>query len=174
MYTKAKLLGHPIHPMLVAFPVAFYSATVVAYVTCAVTGNQFVFRLGVVANVAGVVGAAAAAVPGFVDWAFGIPSGHPAKAIGLEHMLLNVGALGLFGTDAWIQYRQWSDPSPSYVAAIALAACGMALTLAAGFLGWKLVQKHHVGIDMTVEQERIDVVQASRPARATDAIIHGA
>ena len=31
MYSKVKIAGHPIHPMLVAFPVAFYTATLVCY-----------------------------------------------------------------------------------------------------------------------------------------------
>jgi hypothetical protein len=33
---------------------------------------------------------------------------------------------------------------------------GVLLTLAAGFLGWKMVQRHHVGIDLTAEQERLE------------------
>ena len=37
MYSKAKLAGHPIHPMLVAFPIAFYTATVVTLIIYAAT-----------------------------------------------------------------------------------------------------------------------------------------
>jgi uncharacterized membrane protein len=177
MYSKAKLLGHPVHPMLVGFPVAFYTATLASYGAYAATGDHFWFQLGVVANLAGVVGAAFAAVPGFIDWAMGIPSGHPAKAVGLEHLLLNVTALLLFGIDAYLQYGQWSDPTPSSGVAIALAAVGMGLTVAAGFLGWNMVQKHHVGIDLTADQPRIDIVQAgrdSRPSRASQPAPHRA
>ena len=60
-----------------------------------------------------------------------------------------------------------NEPTPAYVAAVARAALGIGLTLAAGFLGWNMVQKHHVGIDMTPEQERIDDVQAGRPGGAS-------
>src|SRR6185436_4006263 len=77
MYSKAKVLGHPVHPMLVSFPIAFYTATLIAYGVYAATDNRFWFQLGVVANFAGVVTALAAAIPGFIDWAFGIPAGHP-------------------------------------------------------------------------------------------------
>lgn len=174
MYSKAKFLGHPIHPMLVGFPVAFYTATLIAYGVYAVTGSQFAFHLGVVANIAGVVGAGLAAVPGFIDWAFGVPSGHSAKATGLQHMLLNVSALAFFGLDAYLQYGQWNEPIPSSGAALALAGVGVALTIAAGFLGWNMVQKGHIGIDMTVEQERIDVEQSARPARPERPVTHGA
>ncbi len=63
MYSKAKLFGHPIHPMLVSFPIAFYTGAFIAYLVSALTGESFWFRVGLVANIAGVVGAAAAAVP---------------------------------------------------------------------------------------------------------------
>jgi hypothetical protein len=32
MYSKVKLFGHPIHPMLVAYPIAFCTATLVAFI----------------------------------------------------------------------------------------------------------------------------------------------
>jgi len=148
MESKANILGHPIHPMLVGFPVAFYLATLIAYVIYALTGSTFAFRVGVTANVAGVANAAIAAVPGFIDWAFAIPKGHPAKAIGLEHMILNVSALVLFGIDAFMQVAHWNDAAPDSFAAIALASVGSVLTFAAGYLGWKMVQMHHVGVDV--------------------------
>jgi uncharacterized membrane protein len=165
MYSKAKVLGHPIHPMLVGFPVAFYTATLISYIAYAASGDAFWFKVGVVANLAGVAGAAAAAIPGFIDWAFGIPNDHPAKATGLEHMLLNVGALAFFGINAFLQYGQWNDPNPAYRAAIALSAVGMGFVMAAGFLGWKLVQKHHVGVDVIGEEERYYEDKTPRRAR---------
>src|SRR5262245_58891428 len=67
MYTKVHIAKHPVHPMLVAFPVAFYTATLVSFVVYAVSTNPFWFKVGLVANVAGVIMAAVAAVPGFID-----------------------------------------------------------------------------------------------------------
>jgi uncharacterized membrane protein len=171
MYSKAKIFGHPIHPMLVGFPVAFYTSTVAAYVAYAATGELFWFHLGVVANIAGVVAAAAAAVPGFIDWAVGVPTGHPAKTTGLEHMLLNVGALILFAVDACIQYRQWDEAAPLFTAAIALAAIGIGVTIAAGFLGWKMVQTHHVGVHLSAAQAHLDGLEPS--PRGGRPVTHG-
>src|SRR3954471_9767519 len=99
MYSKWKIAGHPIHPMLIAFPVAFYVATLVAHAVYAGNGDVFWFRVGHVANWAGVVTALVAAVPGFVDWT-GIPSRAPAKRTGLMHMVLNVVALVVFALNA--------------------------------------------------------------------------
>lgn len=147
MYSKVKIAGHPIHPMLVAFPVAFYTATLVCYIVYNSNGDPFWFKVGVVANIAGVAMAALAAIPGFIDWLF-IPKDSRAKKTGLFHMICNVLALVCFGVAAWLQCPKWNDSSPTLQLAIPLAAIGFILTMAAGFLGWTLVQKHHVGVDI--------------------------
>lgn len=171
MYSKTKLLKHPIHPVLVVFPVSFYSATLGAYVMYAATVDRFWFQMGVVANILGVVSALIAAVPGFIDWAFGIPREHSAKTVGLEHMLLNVSALACFAVAAGLEATQWSAPEPSYMPAVVLSGIGFLLTLGAGVLGYRMVQKLHVGIDLNdPQQERLDIAKAryappSRPAR---------
>ena len=157
MYSKAKIAGHPVHPMLVAFPIAFYTAACVAYVFYAVSFvDPFWFRLAYVANIAGVVTALVAAVPGFIDWAFGVPTGSAAKLTGFFHMLLNVSALAIFAISAWINYSQYNLAVPSARWGAALSLLGVGLTLGAGFLGWKMIGTHRVGVDLTPEQERID------------------
>jgi uncharacterized membrane protein len=110
----------------------------------------------VCANVAGVVTALAAAIPGFVDWAFGIPAGSPAKTTGMAHMLLNVLALGAFGANAILQAPYWGDARPPVGLSIALPVIGVLLTGGAGWLGWKLVQVHHVGIELSAAQQRLE------------------
>jgi uncharacterized membrane protein len=156
MYTKAKIGGHPIHPMLVAFPVAFYTATLVAFAVQAWNGDPFWFRVALCANVAGVATALLAAIPGFIDWAFGIPAGSPAKTTGMAHMLLNVGALVAFAVNALVQWPHWDDARPAVLWSIGLPLLGVVLTGCAGWLGWKLVQKHHVGIELSDEQRRLE------------------
>jgi uncharacterized membrane protein len=148
MYSKVKIAGHPVHPMLVAFPVAFYTATLVCYIVHSSNNNPFWFKVAVVANIAGVVMAALAAIPGFIDW-LNIPADSRAKKTGLFHLLSNVLALVCFGITALTEYKKWNDINPTQGLAIPITALGLVLTLAAGFLGWTLVQKHHVGVDVT-------------------------
>jgi uncharacterized membrane protein len=162
MYSKVKLFGHPIHPMLVAYPIALYTATLVAFVISLVVGDTFWFRMAVAANVAGVVMAAVAALPGFVDWALGIPNDVPAKAHGLRHMVLNVSALVLFVVNAVVHVGQWNAAHPEKVWGIVLPALGVACTIGAGFFGWMMVQDDHVGIELAPEQ-----VQLEPPGRRT-------
>jgi uncharacterized membrane protein len=154
MYSKVKIAGHPVHPMLVAYPVAFYTATLVCYIVYSSNQNPFWFKVAVVANIAGAVMAAVAAIPGFIDWLF-IPSDSRAKKTGLFHMICNVLALVCFGITAFIECPRWDDANPALGIAIPLTAVGFILTLAAGFLGWTLVQKHHVGVDIEHPTERL-------------------
>jgi uncharacterized membrane protein len=147
MYSKAKIAGHPIHPMLVAYPVAFYTATVVCYIVYNSKGDVFWFKVAVVANIAGAIMAAVAALPGFIDWLF-IPKNSAPKRTGLTHMICNVLALACFAITAWMECPKWDDASPDLGMAIPLTVAGFILTLIAGFLGWTLVQKHHVGVDI--------------------------
>ena len=165
MYSKAKVFGHALHPVLVSFPIAFYTATVVAYLAFAATGKPFCFQVGVVANVAGVLTAVLAAVPGFIDWRWGVPGGHPAKSIGLLHMGLNVTALVLATVNAAVQIPKWNDLAPTVGFALIVSLSSLFVTTLAGYLGGELVQRHHVGIDLSPEQSRLD---AGVHARITD------
>src|SRR5438067_13675673 len=91
MYSRVKIAGHPVHPMAVAYPIAFYTATLVAYLIYQFGGQSgFWYDVGIAANLAGVVMAVVAALPGFIDWATGIPGDTEAKNVGLRHMLLKV------------------------------------------------------------------------------------
>ena len=156
MYSKVKIAGHPVHAMLVGLPVGLYVVTFGSYLAYALGAEPFWFRAGVYANVGGVITAALAAVPGFIDWAFGIPAGTPAKRTGLAHMAFNVGALLLFAVDAFLQWSHRNEVLPATGASAALAGLGVVLTAAAGFLGWKLVQTHHVGVELSPEQQRLE------------------
>lgn len=161
MYSKVKIAGHPVHPMLVAFPITFYTTALVGYIAYGASGNAFWFAVGWLANVAGVAMAGVAAIPGFIDWALGIPSHHTAKTVGLTHMLLNVSALAVFGVNAVLNIDQFRSTVPNSTLATILAAIGLGFTLAAGFFGWTLVQTHHVGVDLTREQQAAERIQPS-------------
>ena len=163
MYSKAKILGHPIHPMLVGFPVAFYTGALVAFIAYAANMNVFWFRVGFVANWAGVVMAAVAALPGFIDWAIGIPRTSPAKRTGLIHMTLNVTVLVLFIINGVVAMDYWDEALPPGGTGVPLSVVGVLLTVVSGFLGWSMVQDHHVGIRLSPEQERLEPRQVPAP-----------
>jgi uncharacterized membrane protein len=155
LYSKAKLLGHPIHPMLVAFPITFFSSTLLGSIAYLATSDRDWFRLAYFANVAGVVTALIAAVPGFLDWT-GIPSHLRAKQVGIVHLTLNLIVVAIFTLNLGMQGAQLSEAVPSGWSGFVLSLLGVMLLLMSGYYGWTLVQTHHVGIDLTREQELLD------------------
>ncbi len=162
MQSKLKIFGHPVHPMLVAFPIAFYAATFAAYIAYQVTADIFWFRVGFVANVAGVVMAVIAAIPGLIDWAKAIPNDSQAKQTGLIHMVLNTLSLLVFAVAAVINYNKWYESLPNLGSTLLLTGLGVISTLAAGFYGWTLVQKYHVGVDFAPDQQRLESKQKQK------------
>lgn len=153
MYSKVKIAGHPVHPMLIAFPVACYTGTLAAFAVYAANGHQFWLNLAIALNVTGVCSAALAALPGLADWAFGIPRGSAAKKTGLIHAALNVAALGLFLATVASYESHWNGPAASATLGVVLSAIGVTATVMAGFFGWMLVQHYHVGVELAPEQE---------------------
>lgn len=150
MYTKAAIAKHPIHPMLIGFPVALYTATVAALIIYTANGDTFWYRAAFWANLGGVVMAAVAAIPGFIDL-MGLPERSRARATGYRHMACNVLALVLFaascaalGTGLYSAHGALDAGLP-----LLLSVVGAASTVLAGWFGWALVQTHHVGIKPT-------------------------
>ena len=168
MYSRIKIFGHPLHPMLVAYPIAAYTGALVGYSIYAATGGMFWLKLAIALNVAGVGMAVVAALPGFIDWAFGIPRKTGAKKDGIKHALLNVGALGFFAVALAIYVGHWNGPATSAAAGVVLAAIGWLLTLAAGWYGWTLVQGWHVGVSLHESQVRSEpTLQEARARKAS-------
>jgi uncharacterized membrane protein len=152
MYSKARIAGHPIHPMLVVFPIAFYTATVATLLAYVGTREVFWYRVGMVANIAGIITAAVAVIPGAIDL-FALPAKSRARATGLKHAGFNMLATLLFGVTALLLYRAWSqrvmiDGEYVFDATIPLAMSVVAWVsmVVAGSLGWTLIQTHHVGV----------------------------
>jgi uncharacterized membrane protein len=145
MYTRARIARHPIHPMLVAFPIALYTATFISLLVHVATGDLFWYRVALYANVAGVVMAAVAAVPGLVDLV-DLPEHSAARATGARHAAFNVLALFLFTASGAVMYGHWRSGVLANEAPLVLSLLGLASTVTAGWLGWTLVQTHHVGV----------------------------
>jgi len=154
MYSKVKIMGHPVHPMLVGFPIVFYTSTLLSFIIYAFSDNPFWFRVGITANIAGIVMAVVAAFFGFLDWYLGIPSQSDASRTGIKHMMLNVSSLVLFIITLALNFGEWSAAAPLMRGAIILPLIGFLLTLAAGYYGWTLVQNHHVGVEFNNAEER--------------------
>ena len=65
--STASILGHPIHPMLIPFPIAFFVTTLISDLAFQQTGNPFWATASLWLLGAGLVMAGLAAVVGLID-----------------------------------------------------------------------------------------------------------
>jgi len=144
MRVKARLLGHPIHPMLIVFPLGLLPAAAIFDVIHICTHNGHWADLSFWMIAVGIIGGLIAAVFGVIDW-LGIPQGTRAKYIGLIHGLSNVVVLILFIT-SW--FMRWSNPVAPVMTAMMLGWIGIVFALFAGWLGGELVYRLNVGVDL--------------------------
>ena len=144
MESKVKIMGHPIHPMLIVFPLGLLAASLGFDIGYLKTGNSEFAIVSYWTISAGILGGLISAVFGVADW-WAIPSNTRAKAIGLWHGIGNVIVVLLF-VGSWI--LRYSVPG--YVpqnSAVALSCIGVGLALVTGWLGGELVGRLGVGVD---------------------------
>jgi nitrite reductase/ring-hydroxylating ferredoxin subunit/uncharacterized membrane protein len=144
MKSKAVLLGHPLHPMLIPFPFAFLTGTFVFDVLGWLGDAPSLWITGAYLGMAGVATAILAAVPGVVDYFYSVPPDSSAKERATRHMLANLSAVTLFAAAWWI--RGAVDARPE-VTQLALEALGLATLGAGGYMGGTLVTRNLIGVD---------------------------
>src|SRR5438874_5125653 len=143
MESKAKLLGHPIHPMLIVFPLGLLATAVAFDIVGLIRGESEWFRISFWMIAAGVIGGLLSAIFGLVDW-LAIPAGTRAKSIGLWHGLGNVFVVHLFAVSWWS--RRVSPDNPS-VTALVFSVVAVVIALVTAWLGGELVDRLGVGVD---------------------------
>lgn len=100
MESGVRVMGHPVHPILVPFPTGLLTTSVIFDIVHLLTGGARWAEISFWMIAAGVIGGLLAAVFGLIDW-LAIPSGTRAKAIGLGHGLSNVVMVALFAA-SWL------------------------------------------------------------------------
>lgn len=143
MESRAKLLGHPIHQMLVVFPLGLLAMAVIFDAIGLFIGNSYWSEIAFWMIAAGIVTGLIAAPFGAIDWA-AIPSGTRAKRIGALHGIGNVIVILLFAASWWLRL---GAPSTPVDLALMLSFAGAALALGTGWLGGELVDRLGVGVD---------------------------
>jgi uncharacterized membrane protein len=144
MESKVKLFGHPIHPMLIVFPLGLLATAVIFDILYMITNNAALATVAYWNIAAGIIGGLLAAVFGLVDW-LAIPDGTRAKSIGLLHGGGNVVIVVLFAI-SWLLRMNRAGNTPDTVGFV-LELVGVVLALVTGWLGGELVDRLGVGVD---------------------------
>jgi uncharacterized membrane protein len=143
MESRAKLFGHPIHPMLVVFPLGLLITSLIFDFIRMGTGEGIWSVAAFYMIGAGVVGGLVAAVFGTIDW-LAIPQNTRAKRLGLWHGAGNVLVVVLFIL-SWLLRRGTAGDAPGL--AVGLSVIAVLLGAVTGWLGGELVDRLGIGVD---------------------------
>lgn len=147
MASPASIGGHPIHPMIIPFPIALWVFSLIADLIYLWRGNP-VWRnyIAFYTLLGGIIGGAAAAVPGVIDW-LSLKDREVVK-IANWHARLNVIALLIFAASLYLRTASGAGlVGYSYNIPIALSVLGVVLITISGWLGGEMVFKHGVAVD---------------------------
>ena len=140
-----RVAGHPLHTVLVHFPVAFLSLVFPLEVLGWRGGWETCWGLAFLSNAAGLATALPAALAGFPDL-LGLAAKPKASALANLHMLVMLSSVCVFGLDLYLR----GGPDPVHgnrvFVILGLSCLGMLLIVWGGWLGGELIFRHRAGI----------------------------
>jgi len=144
MKSKATMAGHPVHPMLIPFPLALWSTSFVVDILFYFVRHPTLLVIAKFMIAAGCIGAVAAAIPGFIDW-MSIRNGD-VKKVANWHARLNVAALVVFAISFFLRTGSYSElVGRKLTIPFLLSLIGVILISISGWLGGELVFRYGIG-----------------------------
>ena len=171
--SRGAIFGHPLHPMLIPFPIAFLVGVLVTDLVFWGTGDTFWARASFWLVTAGVVTGLVAAVPGLIDFV----SIRRVQELGMAwvHAGGNVVAVVISLVSV---YLRWNDPAAAVLPwGLVLSLVVAAILGVTGWIGGELSYRHGIGFAGTVADAedvggtRLDAV--ADPKSASTAEIRG-
>ncbi|MEW6737655.1 MAG: DUF2231 domain-containing protein [Acidobacteriota bacterium] len=158
MASPASVAKHPIHPMLIVFPIALWIFSLISDLIFFQTSNMFWNEMAFYTMAGGIIGALLAAIPGFIDWLSLTDA--TAKRIGSVHMILNLLLVGLFAINLWLRtFRAPDDYLPVWLSGI-----GIVILAFSGWLGGELVYV----LGVSVEPHLSDKTEKTTPVETPE------
>lgn len=138
------LLGHPVHPMLTAFPIGLWVTSLLWQILGVGLGSPLWWAMGFWCIAAGLVAAIVTATTGFADY-IGLPSGDPAEGVAMRHLVVMLSAATAFLGSLLAQGSPAAPTGPRLLLTLGLTVLGVILLLFGGWLGGELVFRFGVG-----------------------------
>jgi uncharacterized membrane protein len=153
--STAAVVGHPIHPMLIPYPITFLTAALATDVAARATQDPFWSRTSRWMLGAGLVTGLVAGAVGAIDY-FTIRRARE-KSVGKLHAYGNPLALGLAAANLAMRQKRQAGAMPS-AAEIGLSTATAAVLGVTGWAGAELSYRHMVGVaghgDQHTEEEK--------------------
>lgn len=133
MSSPASIGKHPVHPMLVVFPIGLWVFALVCDIVRLFGGAQVWSTVALYSIAGGIVGALLAAIPGFIDY-LSIDEAE-MKRIATTHLLLGLGPVVIFVLNLWLRFRLEQGSKVPFL----LSLLGVIIIGFGGWLGGEMV-----------------------------------
>ena len=144
MRTPASIFKHPIHPMLIVFPIGLWIFSLACDLIRLAGGSSDAWAtVAFYSMVGGLIGALCAAVPGFIDLLYYKGGAPPVKKIALTHMAINLTAVVLYAINIGLRASGVSGMGIP----VLLSIIGVTLIFVSGWLGGQMVHVYGVGVE---------------------------
>lgn len=151
MTTPASIRNHPIHPMLIVFPIGLLVFSFVCDIIYHAGPHNPIWKVIAFYTIAGgVIGALLAAIPGFIDYLS--ITDRRVKRIATTHMVLNLVVVALFIFNLGFRYNASPDRE---IVGLVLSLIAISFMAVAGWLGGTMVYEHHMGVSPPREEREI-------------------
>jgi uncharacterized membrane protein len=146
MASPASIAKHPIHPMLVVFPIGLWVFSfVMDLVHFFGHGTPIWEQMALYTMVGGIIGALCAAVPGFIDF---LSLKGKVRRIAKMHMGLNLTLVVLYAINAFLRLEG------AFGAPMILSLAGIIMLGISGWLGGEMVYVHGVAVESKRKAEK--------------------
>ena len=141
METRATVADHPVHPMLIPFPIALWIFSLASDLIYLFGFGGPVWKdIALYTMVGGIVGGVAAAIPGYIDYRS--LSDPVIVRVAQMHMIINVALIILFTIDAGLRILNGTEALlPVFLSVLGVAGLGVS-----GWLGGELVYVQGVAV----------------------------
>jgi uncharacterized membrane protein/nitrite reductase/ring-hydroxylating ferredoxin subunit len=144
-FLEGKPFRHPIHPMLVHFPIGLFILSLLLDLASLVfPGVPDLVRGSFYAMLLGLITALLAAVPGFIDYT-DIRTDHPGRPTATTHMILNLLVVAVYAINLGVRSSSLADSKIS-IGPLVLSLIGVILLSASGYLGGRLVYDEGIAV----------------------------
>jgi uncharacterized membrane protein len=141
METRATVAEHPVHPMLIPFPIALWIFSLASDLIYLFGFGGPVWKdIALYTMVGGIIGGLAAAIPGYIDYRS--LSDPVIVRVAQMHMVINAGLIVLFTINAGLRILNGTEA----LLPLLLSVLGVAALAVSGWLGGELVYVQGVAV----------------------------
>jgi len=148
MKSRLQFAGHPIHAMVVSFPIGLYTTALVCDGLYLALHEAFWFRMAYWAIVFGLVTHVGAAATGLPDFLAVMREQKEARRAATSHLVFGIGLLVVQGLNLAVRNGGELPAGGSITMPLIANLIGATMVGVQGWYGGELVYRHFIGVEL--------------------------